>query len=82
MSAKRAQLDQSLNQSKQANTLAENKCKALSEENDLLLTQLHHAQEELESYYLANQEFRVAMGQTQKTLRRTRNLVSRLVSNG
>ena len=82
VSAKRAQLDQSLNQSKQANTLAENKCKVLSEENDLLLTQLHHAQEELESYYLANQEFRAAMGQTQKTLRRTRNLVSRLVSNG
>lgn len=69
-------------QSKQANTLAENKFKVLSEENDLLLTQLHHAQEELESYYLANQEFQIVMGQSQKTLGRARNLVSRLMCNG
>ena len=31
---------------------------ALQEENDLLLQQLHHVQEELESYYLDNQQLR------------------------
>ena len=82
MSAEQAQVDQALNQNKLAYTQAENKRKVLSEENDLLLEQLHHAQEELESYYLANQELQMVMGQSQKTLGRARNLVSSLICNG
>ena len=82
VSVERTQVDQALNQGKLDYTQAENKRKVLSEENDLLLKQLHHAQEELESYYLANQELQMVMGQSQKTLGRARNLVSRLICNG
>lgn len=37
--------------------------KALTEENNLLITQLHHTQEELEKYYLENQRLKSAQPQ-------------------
>lgn len=50
----------------------------LQEENDLLLSQLHHVQEELERYFLANREYQAAMGSARQTFTRARAQVSQL----
>jgi DNA repair exonuclease SbcCD ATPase subunit len=50
------------------------------EENDLLLTQLHHVQEELERYFLANREYQTTLGSAQRTFLRTRQHISRLAA--
>lgn len=44
---------------------SEPKIKELEEENDLILTQLHQVQEELERYYLENQELKKKLPQPQ-----------------
>jgi chromosome segregation ATPase len=54
---------------------------SLTEENELLLAQLHLVQEELENYYLANREILAAMGQSEHTLHRARNVISRLAAH-
>jgi hypothetical protein len=51
------------------------------EENDVLLAQLHQVQEELEHYYLANREILAAMGQSERTLHRARNVISRITTH-
>lgn len=51
-----------------------------SEENDLLLAQLHQVQEELESYYLANREILGTMGQCEQTLHRARRTIGLMAS--
>lgn len=51
-----------------------------SEENDLLLAQLHQVQEELENYYLANREILAVMGQSEQTLHRARRTIVRMAS--
>jgi len=50
------------------------------EENDLLLTQLHHVQEELERYFLANREYQATLGSAQRTFLRARQHISRLAA--
>ncbi|MCL5427264.1 MAG: hypothetical protein M1154_16890 [Gammaproteobacteria bacterium] len=50
----------------------------LHEENDLLLSQLHQVQEELERYFLANREYQSAMGSARQTFTRARTQVSQL----
>jgi len=50
------------------------------EENDLLLTQLHHVQEELERYFLANREYQTTLNSAQNTFLRTRQHISRLAA--
>tara|TARA_R110000796_G_scaffold219504_1_gene335517 strand:+ start:20829 stop:22148 length:1320 start_codon:yes stop_codon:yes gene_type:complete len=50
----------------------------LQEENDLLLSQLHQVQEELERYFLANREYQTAMGSARQTFTRARTQVSQL----
>lgn len=52
----------------------------LQEENDLLLSQLHQVQEELERYFLANREYQVAMGSARQTFARARTQVSQLAA--
>jgi hypothetical protein len=47
----------------QKTELTEPKIKELEEENDLILTQLHQVQEELERYYLENQELKKKLPQ-------------------
>lgn len=54
---------------------------SLTEENELLLAQLHLVQEELENYYLANREILAAMGQSEHTLHRARNVISRIAAH-
>jgi hypothetical protein len=54
---------------------------SLTEENELLLSQLHLVQEELENYYLANREILAAMGQSEHTLHRARNVISRMAAH-
>lgn len=54
---------------------------ALSEENELLLSQLHLVQEELENYYLANREMLAAMDQSNHTLHRARKVISRVAAH-
>ncbi|WP_028634720.1 hypothetical protein [Pseudomonas parafulva] len=54
---------------------------ALGEENELLLSQLHLVQEELENYYLANREILAAMDQSNHTLHRARKVISRVAAN-
>ena len=54
---------------------------ALSEENELLLSQLHLVQEELENYYLANREILAAMDQSNHTLHRARKVMSRVAAH-
>lgn len=54
---------------------------ALSEENELLLSQLHLVQEELENYYLANREILAAMDQSNHTLHRARKVISRVAAH-
>ncbi|MES3709722.1 hypothetical protein QC590_15965 [Pseudomonas putida] len=54
---------------------------ALGEENELLLSQLHLVQEELENYYLANREILAAMDQSNHTLHRARQVISRVAAN-
>lgn len=51
------------------------------EENDVLLAQLLQVQEELEHYYLANRDIGVAMGQSERTLHRARNVISRMTTH-
>jgi hypothetical protein len=50
------------------------------EENDLLLAQLHHVQEELERYFLANREYQTTLSSAQHTFLRTRQHISRLAA--
>ncbi|CAO1661576.1 hypothetical protein NYA30BAC_01314 [Halomonas sp. NYA30] len=50
----------------------------LQEENDLLLSQLHQVQEELERYFLTNREYQAAMGNARQTFTRARAQVSQL----
>ncbi|MBA1204433.1 hypothetical protein G7009_22210 [Pseudomonas capeferrum] len=54
---------------------------SLVEENELLLAQLHSVQEKLENYYLANREMLVAMGQSEHTMHRARNLISQMATH-
>jgi DNA repair exonuclease SbcCD ATPase subunit len=54
---------------------------SLAEENEQFLVQLHQVQEELENYYLANREILAAMGQSEHTLHRARNVISRLAAH-
>jgi chromosome segregation ATPase len=54
---------------------------SLTEENELLLAQLHEVQEELEKYSLANREILATMGQSEDTLHRARNVISRMVAH-
>lgn len=51
----------------------------LHEENDLLLTQLHQVQEELERYFIANQQYQDASHNAQHTFLRARQHISRVV---
>ncbi|UFH25798.1 hypothetical protein [Pseudomonas sp. CIP-10] len=60
----------------QSNTLL------FTNENDLLISQLHKVQEELESYYLANREILKEMDKSGETLNRTRVVMSRLYNHG
>ena len=53
----------------------------LQEENDLLLAQLHHVQEELERYFLANREYQTLLANTQPTFLRARQHISRLATH-
>ena len=53
----------------------------LQEENDLLLAQLHHVQEELERYYLANREYQTTLTNAQPTFLRARQQISRLAAH-
>lgn len=62
--AKVQELQQQVRQSQSAE-LTEPKIKELEEENDLILTQLHQVQEELERYYLENQELKKKLPQPQ-----------------
>ena len=50
----------------------------LKEENDLLLQQLHHVQEELERYYLDNQQLQSGGFETQKMRKRISDLERRV----
>ena len=50
------------------------------EENDLLLTQLHSVQEELERYFLASREYQTTLSSAQHTFLRTRQHISRLAA--
>lgn len=52
----------------------------LQEENELLLAQLHQVQEELERYYLANQEFQNGIHASEVTLHRARQVISRMAA--
>lgn len=52
----------------------------LQEENDLLLAQLHHVQEELERYYLANREYQTLLTDAQPTFLRARQHISRMAA--
>jgi Uncharacterized protein conserved in bacteria with the myosin-like domain len=54
---------------------------SLTEENELLLAQLHQVQEELENYYLANREILAVMGRSEHTLHRARNVISRMAAH-
>lgn len=51
-----------------------------SDENELLLAQLHQVQEELENYYVANHEILNKMGQYEQTLHRARRTIGRMAS--
>ncbi len=55
----------------------ESKHKELSQENELLLAQLHQVQEELERYYLANQDLIAGLDRSTQTMHRARAAVSR-----
>ncbi|MDD2464764.1 MAG: hypothetical protein PHI97_12280 [Desulfobulbus sp.] len=52
--------------------------RGLQEENELLLLQLHQVQEELENYFLCNQQMRASLSRSQQTMDRARILLSRL----
>lgn len=54
----------------------------LQEENDLLLAQLHQVQEELERYFIANQQYQDASHDAQHTFLRARQHISRLAMSG
>lgn len=80
----RNELDQALatqQQSSKELAGATAKAQALSEENEMLLSQLHLVQEELENYYLANREILAAMDQSNNTLHRARKVMSRVAAN-
>lgn len=51
---------------------------ALTSENELILEQLHQAQEELEHYYLANRHLQEHLSNTQQTLSSASSVVLRL----
>lgn len=52
--------------------------KALRQENELLLLQLHQVQEELELYFLANQEMIAALKQSRQALNQSRSILFNL----
>lgn len=52
-----------------------------SEENELMLAQLHQVQEELENYYLANREILTAMGHYEHTLHRARRALGQMAAH-
>lgn len=52
--------------------------KSAQEESELLLSQLHQVQEELESYYLANRQMLTVMEQSETTMDRARKALIRL----
>ncbi len=51
----------------------ESQCKEISEENDLLLSQLHMVQEELEEYFLKYQESRTNLEDVSQSLEKLQN---------
>ncbi|GAB6059467.1 hypothetical protein [Desulfonatronum parangueonense] len=59
---------------------AENEKRELAQENELLLAQLHQVQEELERYYLANQELIAGLDRSTLTMHRARAAISRKLS--
>jgi chromosome segregation ATPase len=65
-----------------AQQLAE-QCKARAAEiesiNDLLLLQVHQPQEELEKFFIENQQLRQVMSQSSQSFDRARRLISRLM---
>ncbi len=60
---------------------AQSHSRFLTEENDLLISQLHKVQEELETYYLANRKILKEMDKSGETLNRTRIVMSRLMNH-
>ncbi|WP_449431667.1 hypothetical protein [Pseudomonas putida] len=68
-------------QSNQERDGAQAMSNSLIEENELLLSQLHLVQEELENYYLANREILAAMSQSNDTLHRARKVISRMAAH-
>lgn len=62
-----------------ANSRAE--LQSASEENELMLAQLHQVQEELENYYLANREILTTMGQYEQTLHRARRALGQMAAH-
>ncbi|WP_346796486.1 hypothetical protein R5M92_13510 [Halomonas sp. Bachu 37] len=76
-----AELTQSLEASRKALADSEAEQTELAEENDLLLAQLHHVQEELERYFLANREYQTTLANAQPTFLRARQQISRLAAH-
>jgi hypothetical protein len=64
--AEKATLSQALTEAQKVSALPPAQLKDLEEENDLLLTQLHQVQEELERYYLENQQLKSGKAPAQK----------------
>lgn len=52
----------------------------LRNENTLLLETLHKVQEELEAYYLANNELIAAVRRSESTMLRARSIITRLAT--
>ncbi|NYS60318.1 hypothetical protein [Vreelandella salicampi] len=77
---RQAELTQSLEASRKALADSEAEQTGLAEENDLLLAQLHQVQEELERYYLANQEFQNGIKASEATLHRARHVISKMAA--
>jgi uncharacterized protein (DUF3084 family) len=51
-------------------------------ENEMLVQQMHHVQEELECYFMENRQLQETLEQSHDSLNRARRLVSRLVMQG
>ena len=80
LASQNQQLEQEIKRlkAKPAKAVDEAQLKDLKEENDLLLQQLHHVQEELERYYLDNQQLQSGGFETQKMRKRISDLERRV----
>jgi len=72
------QLEQELERNRQAATQAEGERQSLTEENDLLLAQLHQVQEELEQYYLDGKAQTAVLADTRQQLEQTTDKLKKL----